>query len=129
MNRPLKLGIAGLGTVGSGLLQLLAEHGPRLARNLGCAIEVAGVSARSRSKARSAAIDAIAWFDEAAQLAADPSIDVFIELIGGEDGVARTAVEAALKAGKSVVTANKALLAKHGTELARLAEQRGVALN
>src|SRR5262249_30671374 len=129
MNRPLKLGIAGLGTVGSGLLQLLAEHGPRLARNVGRTIEVAGVSARSRSKARSVAIDAIAWFDEPVRLAADPSIDVFIELIGGEGGVAKTAVEAALNAGKSVVTANKALLANHGTELAGHAERHGVALN
>src|SRR5215813_10534491 len=105
MNRPLKLGIAGVGRVGRGLLQLLAVHGPRLARNVGRTIEVAGVSARSRSKARSVAIDA------------------FIELIGGEGGVAKTAVEAALNAGKSVVTANKALLANHGTELAGHAER------
>jgi homoserine dehydrogenase len=128
MNRPLKLGIAGLGTVGTGLLQLLAEHGPRLAGNVGRAIEVVGVCARSRSKPRAVATDAIAWFDEAARLAADPSIDVFVELIGGEGGAAKTAVEAALNAGKSVVTANKALLAKHGADLARLAEQQGVAL-
>ena len=129
MNRPLKLGIAGLGTVGTGLLQLLAEHGSRIARNVGRTIEVAGVCARSRSKARAAAIDGFAWFDDAARLAADPSIDVFVELIGGEDGAAKAAVEAALNAGKPVVTANKALLAKHGTELAGLAEEHGVALN
>ena len=69
------------------------------------------------------------WFDAADQLAADPSIDVFVELIGGDDGPAKAAVEAALRAHKHVVTANKALLAKHGTELARLAEKNGVALN
>jgi homoserine dehydrogenase len=129
MNQPLKLGIAGLGTVGTGLLQLLHEHGGRLARNVGRNIEVVGVSARSRSKQRGVALDGIAWFDDPALLAADPSIDVFVELIGGEDGAAKGAVEAALGAGKHVVTANKALLAKHGTELARLAEKHGVALN
>ena len=58
------------------------------------------------------------------RLAADPSIDVFVELIGGEDGAAKAAVEAALTAGKHVVTANKALLAEHGAELAELAEEK-----
>jgi homoserine dehydrogenase len=129
MNEPLKLGIAGLGTVGTGLLQLLAEHGTRLARNAGRAIKVVGVSARSRSKERGVALEDMAWFDDPRQLAVDASIDVLIELIGGEDGVAKGAVEAALAAGKPVVTANKALLARHGTELAELAEKNGVALN
>ena len=129
MNQPLRLGVAGLGTVGTGLLQLLDEHGDRLARNVGRKIEVVGVSARSRSKKRAVALAGIKWFDDATRLAADASIDVFVELIGGEDGAAKAAVEAALGAGKHVVTANKALLAKHGTELARLAEKNGVALN
>ena len=88
MNEPLKLGIAGLGTVGTGLLQLLAEHGPRIARNAGRRIEVAGVSARSRSKKRAIALKGITWFDAPERLAVDPSIDVFVELIGGEDGAA-----------------------------------------
>jgi homoserine dehydrogenase len=129
MNQPLKLGIAGLGTVGTGLLQLLAQHGPRLAQSVGRNIEIVGVSARSRSKKRGASLEGIKWFDDPMRLAVDPSIDVFVELIGGEDGAAKGAVEAALAAGKHVVTANKALLAKHGTELARLAERNGVALN
>jgi homoserine dehydrogenase len=128
MKKPLKLGIAGLGTVGTGLLQLLAEHGARLAGTVGRTIEVVGVCARSRAKPRAIATDAIAWFDDAARLASDPAIDVFVELIGGEGGAAKTAVEAALNAGKPVVTANKALLAKHGADLARLAEEHGVAL-
>ena len=123
------MGIAGLGTVGTGLLQLLGEHGDRLARNVGRNIEVVGVSARSRSKKRGASLGGAKWFDDATRLAADASIDVFVELIGGEDGAAKKAVEAALAAGKHVVTANKALLAKYGTELARLAEKNGVALN
>jgi homoserine dehydrogenase len=129
MNQPLKLGIAGLGNVGTGLLQLLGEHGQRLARNVDRKIEVVGVSARSRTKQRGASRGSARWFDDATRLAADASIDLFVELIGGEDGVAKAAVEAALAAGKHVVTANKALLAKHGTELAKLAEKKGVALN
>ena len=128
MNQPLKLGIAGLGTVGTGLLQLLREHGPRLGANTGRALEIAGVSARKRAKKRSVSLEGIKWFDKPEKLAADPAIDVFVELIGGDD-VARTAVEAALEAGKHVVTANKALLAAHGYELARLAEKNGVALS
>jgi homoserine dehydrogenase len=129
MDESLKLGIAGLGTVGIGLLQLLQEHGTRLAQNVGRGIGVVGVSARSRSKQRAAALEGIAWFDDAVKLAADPGIDVFVELVGGDEGTPRQAVEAALKAGKHVVTANKALLARHGTELAVLAEKSGVALN
>jgi homoserine dehydrogenase len=129
MSQPLKLGIAGLGTVGTGLVQLFEEHGARLALALGREIKIAGVSARSRQKQRGIKLEGIPWFDAAERLATDPAIDVFVELIGGEEGAARAAVEAALKAGKHVVTANKALLAKHGSELARLAEAHAVALN
>src|SRR5262245_14910585 len=129
MNEPLRLGVAGLGTVGVGLLRLLQAHGPRLAETIGRDIVVAGVCARTRGKKRDASFEHIPWFDEPERLAADPSIDVFVELIGGDDGPAKASVEAALRAHKHVVTANKALLAKHGTELARLAEKNGVALN
>ena len=129
MNEPLKLGIAGLGTVGAGLLQLLQSHGPRLSETLQREIKVVGVSARSRGKPRGTPLDGMRWFDSAVELATDPSIDCFVELIGGDEGVARDAVEAALKARKHVVTANKALLAKHGIELAKMAEKSGVALN
>jgi homoserine dehydrogenase len=129
MSESLKLGIAGLGTVGTGVLQLLQEHGPRLAQSLGRPIEVAGVSARARDKQRGVSLEGAKWFAAPESLAVDPSIEVFVELIGGDEGAPRRAVEAALKAGKSVVTANKALLARHGTELAALAEKAGVALN
>jgi len=128
MNEPLKLGVAGIGTVGAALLGLLAEHAPRLAGSIGRRIEVVAVSARDRRKTRGVDLGKLEWFDDPVQLAADPGIDVFVELIGGEE-VAKLAVEAALGAGKHVVTANKALLAKHGTELARLAEKNAVALN
>jgi len=129
MNESLKLGVAGLGTVGTGLLQLLQEHGARLAQSIGRPSEVAGVSARSRTKKRGLSLDGLKWFDEPERLAVDDSIDVLVELIGGDEGAPKRAVEAALKAGKAVVTANKALLARHGTELAKLAEKNGVALN
>jgi homoserine dehydrogenase len=129
MQQPLTLGIAGLGTVGAGLLHLLDHHKDRLEERAGRQIRVAGVSARTKAKDRGVAIGAIPWFDDPVKLAADPSIAVFVELIGGSDGVAKAAVEAALRAGKHVVTANKALLAEHGTALAKLAEEHGVALN
>jgi len=128
MSQPLRLGIAGLGTVGTGLVELLRAHGPRLGINTGRSLQIAGVSARDRAKKRAVSLEGITWFDAPERLAADPSIDVFVELIGG-DGIAKTAVEAALSAGKHVVTANKALLAAHGYELAKLAEKNGVALN
>ena len=129
MSKPLKLGVAGLGTVGAGLLKLLETHGERLAATLGRRIEVVAISARDRSRNRGVDLARVAWFDDAASLAVSPSIDVFVELIGGDEGIARRAVEAALGAGKHVVTANKALLAKHGVELAALAERKAVALN
>ena len=126
---PLKLGIAGLGTVGTGLLHLLEAHGSKLADQLHRPVEVVAVSARTRGKDRGVPLASIRWVDDPVKLAADPGIDCFVELIGGEDGVARRAVETALRAGKHVVTANKALLAHHGFELARLAEENNVALN
>ncbi len=126
---PLTLGIAGLGTVGGGLLGLLQANGPHFANLIGREIRVTGISARNRSKERGIAVDGVEWFDDPVALAVHPSNSVFVELIGGEDGIAKAAVEAALGAKKHVVTANKALLAKHGFELARLAEKNGVALN
>ncbi len=129
MNEPLTLGIAGLGTVGAGLLRLLQSHGPRLSETLQREIKVVGVCAGSRDKPRGVSLEGIRWFDNAVELATDPSIACFVELIGGDEGVARQAVEAALHAKKHVVTANKALLAKYGIELAEIAEKNGVALN
>jgi homoserine dehydrogenase len=126
---PLTIGIAGLGTVGVGLLSLLKLHGERLGQMTGRPIQIVGVSARERTKDRGIDLSQYAWFDDPVVLANAPGIDVFIELMGGDEGVPRQAVEAALKAGKQVVTANKALLAKHGTALATLAEANGVELN
>ena len=90
MSQPLKLGIAGLGTVGIGLVRLIQEHGTRMALALGRELQIVGVSARSRQKKRGVELAGIAWFEEAQRLAVEPSIDVFVELIGGEEGTARS---------------------------------------
>jgi homoserine dehydrogenase len=121
-----RVGVAGLGTVGAGLLTFLAEH-PAFAPAGGEA-KITGVSARSRSRPRPFDIAGLPWFDDPVALATSPETDIFVELIGGSDGPAKAAVEAALKAGKPVVTANKALIAEHGAELAALAEGQGVPL-
>ena len=129
MTQPLNLGVAGLGTVGSGLLKLLSTHRDHLVEMTGRKINVAAVSARDPSRDRGVALTDVRWHEDAVALAKDSGIDIFVELIGGDDGIAKDSVEAALDAGKHVVTANKALLAKHGVELANRAEQQGVALN
>jgi homoserine dehydrogenase len=129
MVAPLKVGLAGLGTVGASVVRLIAEHHDELAAKCGRPVEVVAVSARSRGKDRGLDIKKLRWVADPVELAADPGIDAFVELIGGDGNPARAAVGAALKAGKAVVTANKALLAKHGGELAALAEKHQVALN
>lgn len=125
-NKTWRVGVAGLGTVGGGLLQFLADR-PGFAP-AGDKAVVTAVSARSKSRPRTVDISNLAWFDDPVALAASPDVDLFVELIGGSDGPAKAAVETALKAGKPVVTANKALIAVHGAELAALAESQGVPL-
>ena len=129
MTNPLKLGIAGLGTVGTGVLELMACNGSSMSSRAGREIEVSGVCARDKRKNRKVDISNFRWIDDPVSLAQSNETDVFVELIGGEEGAARASVAAALKAGKHVVTANKALLAHHGTELAGLADKHGGALN
>jgi len=128
MTRPLRLGIAGLGTVGGGVMRLLAEQNAVLAQRGGRPIAVAAVSARRRDADRGFDLSGVRWHDDARALAADPEVDVVVELIGGAEGVAHDLVMAALANGKAVVTANKALLAHHGAEIAGRAEAAGVAL-
>lgn len=125
----LKLGLAGIGTVGTGLVRLIAARADGLAAKTGRAIEIVAVSARNKRKKRGVDLSGMRFVADTVALATDPEIDVFVELIGGEEGPAKEAVEAALQAGKHVVTANKALLAHHGPALAALAEKNGVALN
>jgi homoserine dehydrogenase len=127
--QPLRLGIAGLGTVGAGLIRIVQEHGPLLAQRAGREVVISAVSARDQSKDRGVDISAYAWVDDAVDLAARTDVDVVIELVGGSEGLAFDLVSAALEGGKHVVTANKALLAHHGFKLASLAEDKGVSLN
>jgi homoserine dehydrogenase len=129
MVAPLRVGLAGLGTVGAAVLRILAQQHAALTARCGRPIEVTAVTARSQRKDRGLDLANIRWVSDAATLATDPGIDVFVELIGGEGDPAKGAVQAALAAGKSVVTANKALLARHGVALAQLAEQHHAALN
>ena len=128
MSATVRVGIAGLGTVGAGVLSLLQQHGGLIAARCGRDVMPVAVSARDRSRDRGVPLDGYRWFDSATDLARDSEVDVVIELIGGEDGVAKAVVEAALEAGKPVVTANKALIAHHGTALASLAESNGAPL-
>ncbi|WP_422036135.1 homoserine dehydrogenase [Reyranella sp.] len=124
MNSPLRIGIAGLGTVGAGVVKLLAEHGRLLALRGGRPLKIVAVSARSRAKKRDIDLSGLRWEKDPMALATAPDIDVVVELIGGSGGVARRLVQKALASGKHVVTANKALLAMHGAELAAAAEKK-----
>lgn len=128
MKPPLKIAIAGLGTVGAGVLNLLAANRDLIAKRCGRPIQVTAVSARSRAKERGVPLDGLAWFDDPAAMAAEADADAVVELIGGADGIARKTIMAAISRSRHVVTANKALLAVHGTPLARAAEERGVTL-
>jgi homoserine dehydrogenase len=129
MAKPLKVGLAGLGTVGTAVAHLLQHQRDTLTSRCGRSIEIVAASARSRSKKRDIDLRKLRWFADPVALAADPGIDVLVEVIGGAGNPAKRAVETALAAGKPVVTANKALLATHGNALAALAERHGVALN
>ena len=121
MKSPLRLGLAGLGTVGASLARLIETKSETLANRVGRPIELAGISARDRLKDRGFDTSQLAWFDDPVALAENGDIDVFVELIGGDTGPALEAVTAALGRGLPVVTANKALLAHHGVALATLA--------
>ncbi len=125
MTQALRLGIAGLGTVGVGVVKIVRRHADLLHARTGRRIEITAVSARDASKDRGVNLSDYAWETDPVALAKREDIDVFVELMGGENGPAKASVEAALTSGKDVVTANKALLAIHGQELAELAEAAG----
>jgi homoserine dehydrogenase len=129
MVAPLRVGIAGLGTVGAAVVRLIEEQARTLSARSGRSIRVVAVTARSKVKKRAVDLDGIDWVNSPLALANDPRVDCFVELMGGSGEPALSAIEAALKNGKSVVTANKALIAKHGLRLARAAEKHGGALN
>ncbi|MCR9220760.1 MAG: homoserine dehydrogenase [Alphaproteobacteria bacterium] len=123
-----KLAIAGLGTVGAGTIALIEAQGDLLADRAGRGVAVTAVSARDRSRDRGVDLSPFAWWDDPVAMAREADCDVVVELIGGSDGVAKAVCEAAIGAGRHVVTANKALIAHHGAALARAAEAGGVSL-
>ncbi len=128
MSETLRIAVAGLGTVGCGTLQLIQENNDLISARCGRPILVSAVSARDRRKNRPIDLSGVRWFEDPIAMAADPEVDVVMELIGGAEGVARQVIECAIRARHHVITANKALLAHHGTELAREAEAAQVAL-
>ena len=125
MTHPLRLGIAGLGTVGTGVVKIIRQKANLLADRAGRPVVITAVSARSRDKDRGVNLKDYAWEDDPVALATRDDVDVFVELMGGSDGPAKAATEAAIAAGKDVVTANKAMLAHHGHALAMAAEDAG----
>ncbi|MFN6252229.1 MAG: homoserine dehydrogenase [Acetobacteraceae bacterium] len=128
MTRPLAIAVAGLGTVGAGVVKLLRANADIIAARAGRPIAITAVSARERNRDRGISLSGLRWYEDPVALAADPQVDVVVECIGGSEGPARELVQAAIAAGKHVVTANKALLAVHGAALAQASEARGVAL-
>lgn len=127
MAQALRVALAGLGTVGGGVIRVLDENRELITRRAGRPIEVVAVSARDRAKNRGVDLSRFAWVDDTASLA-EAEADVVVELIGGADGPALALARRTLSAGKGFVTANKAMLAHHGLELARVAEGAGVPL-
>jgi homoserine dehydrogenase len=125
MTHPLRLGIAGLGTVGTGVVKIVRQKASLLAARSGRPITISAISARTRDKDRGVTLTDYAWEDDPVALATRDDVDVFVELMGGSDGPAKAATEAAIAAGKDVVTANKAMLAHHGQALAIAAENAG----
>jgi homoserine dehydrogenase len=126
---PLRIAIAGLGTVGGGVAEMLLSQSAQSTKRAGRVLELVAVSSRSPEKAASLALPAsVEWVSDASALATHPNVDVVVELIGGAEGAAYILCKAALQAGKHVITANKALIAHHGVELARIAEEKGVQL-
>lgn len=124
----LKIGIAGLGVVGGEVARQLTARGAALGAAAGCALQLVAVAARDRTADRGFDASAMIWVENAADMAAIDELDIIVEMIGGSEGVALDLVRSALRAGKHVVTANKALLAHHGAELAGLAEENDVGL-
>ncbi len=124
----LKVGIAGLGTVGTGVIKIISQQADILRQRTGRDIVIKGVSARDPKKLRDVDLSAFEWFGDPMRLAREADIDIYVELMGGADGIALASVEGALKRGVDVVTANKALMAAHGTRLAQVAEENNAVL-
>ena len=128
MTEPLRIALAGLGTVGVGVVKLLAANLDLITRRAGRPITIVAVSSRDRARDRGVDLDGFDWVDDATQLAERSDVDAVVELIGGSDGPALTLARRTIDAGRAFVTANKAMIAHHGLELAEAAERAGTAL-
>ena len=128
MTAPLRIALAGLGTVGTGVIRLIEENGAMIAQRAGRPIVVAAISARDRNRDRGIDLTAYPWFDQPEELAVQDDIDCVVEMIGGSEGTALDLARRSLAAGKSFVTANKAMIAHHGMELAKAAETGNLSL-
>lgn len=128
MAEPLRIALAGLGTVGAGVIRLVEANQALIARRAGRGIEIVAVSARDRSRNRGVDLSKYAWEDDMVILGEKDNVDVVVELVGGSDGPALACARTTIEAGKSLVTANKAMIAHHGLELAAKAEAAKVAL-
>jgi len=128
MTSPLRIGLAGLGTVGVGVIKLLHANAELIARRAGRPIEIIAVAARDRARDRGIDLAPFVWVDDARKLAARDDVDVVVEVIGGTEGLALDLAQATLAAGKAFVTANKAMIAHHGMALAELAGEKRLAL-
>src|SRR4051794_1729432 len=125
MTRPLSVAVAGLGTVGGGVLKLLRDNADIVAARAGRPIAVTAVSARDRTRDRGVPLSGLRWYDHPVALAADPAVDAVVELIGGAEGAARDLVQAAIAAGKAGRTAHKTPVAGHRAGLAARGGQKG----
>jgi len=128
VSKPLKIAIAGLGTVGVGVIKILQSHREMIAARAGRPVEIVAVSASNRSRERGIDISAYDWVDNVLDFTTRDDVEIIVELIGGSDGVAHALAQQSLAGGKSFVTANKALIAHHGNELAECAGKQQVAL-
>ena len=128
MAEPLRIALAGLGTVGGGVIRLIETNGALITRRAGRPIVITAVSARDRTKDRGVDISRYAWEDDMTAMAAREDVDAVVELVGGADGPALILARNAISHGKSLVTANKAMIAHHGLELAEMSEKARVAL-
>ena len=128
MSNPLRIALAGLGTVGTGVIELLETNRSTIERRAGRALQIVAVNARDRTRDRGVDLSPFAWVDDMQAMAARADVDVVLELVGGSDGPALTLARAALDEGKAFVTANKAMIAHHGLSLAEQAALRGVPL-
>ncbi len=128
MNKKLNIGIAGLGTVGQGVFKILTDKKEYFSKKFGCELNIVAVSSRDKNKDRGLNLTGIKWYENAVDLASDNNVDVVVEVIGGAEGPAAELVKKALENGKHVVTANKALIARSGADLAKIAEEKNIAL-